>query len=154
LSINERTGTELVLSPGVLRGGRIKPMTCDMGRCLAYYLEPLVYLAPFCKLPVDVTLDGVTNMPSASDPSVDALRDAWVPAMRRFLPDNADALAITVERRGYLPDGGGRVIGDDVTAMNLISLFISQKVSYLEKCHHVAIGPFQVAHMPTFAICD
>jgi len=98
-----------VLSPGVLRGGRVKPTKCDMGRCLSYYLEPLIYLAPFCKLPVDVTLDGVTNMPSASDPSVDALRDAWVPAMRRFLQDNADALAITVERRGYLPDGGGRV---------------------------------------------
>ena len=53
-------GTELTFIPGMLHGGTLS-MSCDLGRALSYYIEPLLMLAPFCKQPIRATLIGVTN---------------------------------------------------------------------------------------------
>lgn len=104
-----RTGTELSFVPGVLHGHKVKPQKCALNRCLSYYVEPLLYLAPFCKWDVDITLDGLTNAPGSSEPSCDTLKEAWLPTLTRFLGDDSKPPMITIERRGYLPEGGGRV---------------------------------------------
>lgn len=40
-------------------------------------------LAPFCKKPLDVRLQGVTNAPA--ELSVDAIRATWLPIFNKFV---------------------------------------------------------------------
>lgn len=54
------TGTSFLFHPGVLPGGSYQH-TCHVGRSIGYYLEILVPLGPFCKKPLEVTLNGVTG---------------------------------------------------------------------------------------------
>jgi RNA 3'-terminal phosphate cyclase len=42
---------------------------CGNDRAIGYFLEALVMLAPFCKEPINVTLQGITN--DNVDPSVE-----------------------------------------------------------------------------------
>lgn len=60
-------GTAVCYSPGLLIGGRFE-FECSSQRGIGYYLEPLIMLAPFTKLPVNITLCGPTN--NSLDPSV------------------------------------------------------------------------------------
>ena len=61
------TGTALFYRPGMLSGGTLEH-DCSKQRAIGYFLEPLMMLAPFTKLPLKVTLRGVTSGPH--DPSV------------------------------------------------------------------------------------
>lgn len=61
------TGTTVKFNPGSLLGGKSKH-DCDNGRAIGYYLEALLCLAPFCKMPLQITLRGITN--NNQDPSV------------------------------------------------------------------------------------
>jgi len=54
------TGTTVVFKPGAIVGGRISH-DCTVSRAVGYYLEPLIWLAPFSKKLFHVTLNGVTN---------------------------------------------------------------------------------------------
>lgn len=60
-------------------------------RCISYFLEPLLELAPFMKTPLRASLTGVTNAPG--EPCVDELKAAWLPVLRRFIL-NDEALDI------------------------------------------------------------
>lgn len=53
-------GTSFLFHPGVLPGGSFSH-TCHVGRSIGYYLELLVPLGPFCKKPLEVTLNGITG---------------------------------------------------------------------------------------------
>lgn len=55
-----QTGTDLRYSPGLLFGGEIEH-DCSLQRGIGYYLEAVMILAPFCKNPVKIKLNGVTN---------------------------------------------------------------------------------------------
>lgn len=46
--------------PGLLPGGRFTH-ACHNGRSIGYYLEVLIPLAPFCKKPMDIILNGITG---------------------------------------------------------------------------------------------
>jgi RNA 3'-terminal phosphate cyclase-like protein len=46
--------------PGLLPGGRFTH-TCHTGRSIGYYLEVLIPLAPFCKKPMDIIMNGITG---------------------------------------------------------------------------------------------
>uniref|UniRef100_A0A7E4W4W1 RNA 3'-terminal phosphate cyclase-like protein n=1 Tax=Panagrellus redivivus TaxID=6233 RepID=A0A7E4W4W1_PANRE len=100
-----RTGTVVQFYPGAIYGGQVD-FDCGTSRCISYYLEALVMLAPFCKAPMDITLRGVTNGPD--ELSVDAIRATWLPVFNKFVL-NDEKLGIKIKNRGFFPDGGGLV---------------------------------------------
>ena len=53
--------------PGMLIGGTVEH-DCNQQRCIGYYLEGLLCLAPFMKTSLRAVLRGVTN--DQNDPSV------------------------------------------------------------------------------------
>lgn len=64
------SGTALFYQPGLLYGGSVEH-ECNVQRSIGYYLEALLMLAPFMKVPLKAILKGVTNDPT--DPSVSNL---------------------------------------------------------------------------------
>ncbi|KAM3719623.1 putative RNA 3'-terminal phosphate cyclase-like protein [Dirofilaria immitis] len=101
-----QTGTKVEFSPGVITGGQFT-FDCGNDRCISYYLEPLLMLAPFCKHQLNLKLQGITNAPS--ELSVDAIRVTWLPVFNKFVvaPNLPE---IKVVARGYKPNGGGYVL--------------------------------------------
>lgn len=103
----DESGTELSFSPGVIVGGKFSH-DCGLKRCIGYYLEVLFYLAPFCKYPLDVTLNGITN--DVLDPGVDILKTVHSGILRRFMKCSEQSdVEINIMARGLKPDGGGCV---------------------------------------------
>ncbi|CAI5480987.1 unnamed protein product [Closterium sp. Yama58-4] len=106
VEINE-TGTKLRYRPGVLSGGRNLTHDCGTSRAIGYFLQPLFVLGLFGKKPLHITLKGVTN--DDRDPSIDTLRTATLPILKRFGVDMAD-VELKLIRRGAPPLGGGEVM--------------------------------------------
>jgi RNA 3'-terminal phosphate cyclase-like protein len=115
IRINE-TGTAVKYKPGVIVGGPIGGLTheCPPSRGIGYFLEGMLWLAPFSKAPFDLTLKGVTN--NNVDASVDLLRVATIPLLRRFgVGGDADdilssgGVELKIKKRGAPPLGGGEV---------------------------------------------
>ncbi|XP_055523294.1 probable RNA 3'-terminal phosphate cyclase-like protein [Wyeomyia smithii] len=98
-------GTSVTYRPGLLHGGEFQHECC-IERGIGYYLDVLLALGPFCKLPLDVTLTGVTN--SAESPSVDHIKASAFATLKRFLLDD-EGLQLVVRKRGLMPAGGGEV---------------------------------------------
>lgn len=71
-----------------------------------YYLDVLLAVGPFCKIPLNVTLKGVTN--SKDSPSVDHIKSAAIPNLLKFLVVD-DGLELKIIRRGLKPLGGGEI---------------------------------------------
>ncbi|XP_056147204.1 RNA 3'-terminal phosphate cyclase-like protein [Lampris incognitus] len=105
IEINQ-TGTSLFYQPGLLYGG-VVDHDCNPQRSIGYYLEALLLLAPFMKSPLKATLKGVTNDPT--DPSVDLLKSAALPVMKKFGIEG-EGMDLKVVKRGMAPDGGGEVV--------------------------------------------
>ncbi|KXJ69402.1 hypothetical protein RP20_CCG027265 [Aedes albopictus] len=101
----DRTGCSFSYQPGLLQGGAFQHDCCTE-RGIGYYLDVLVALGPFCKLPLDVTLTGVTN--SAESPSVDHIKASAFAVLKRFLLVD-EGLELTIRKRGIMPGGGGEV---------------------------------------------
>ncbi|VDN55369.1 unnamed protein product [Dracunculus medinensis] len=84
----------------------------------SYYLEPLLMIAPFCKHPLRIQLNGVTNTPD--ELSVDTIRASWLPVFRKFVPTDEQLdiknhllkleKIFQIISRGLKPDGGGTII--------------------------------------------
>lgn len=55
---------------------------CGVERSISYFLEPLIALAPFSKLPCNITMNGITN--GYDEVSVDTLRTATLPHLKLF----------------------------------------------------------------------
>jgi len=100
------TGTRLTFQPGILTGGKIEH-DCGIEHGIGYFLELLLALGPFCKNPLHVTLTGVTN--NQTDPSVDLVKAAFLPVVRKFLLDD-EGLELKISKRGAAPGGGGQVV--------------------------------------------
>lgn len=95
----------LQFNPGTIVGGEFKH-DCHVDRSIAYYLEVLLSLAPFCKKPLQATLNGVTN--DQIDPTLDALKASAIPLLKRFIGDvEGTKLDLKVTARGFKPEGGG-----------------------------------------------
>lgn len=109
IQINE-TGTTLTFKPGLLIGGDRIAHECHPSRSVAYYLEPLLMLAPFCKLALNVTLRGPTH--GESDVCADSVAGVSVPLLRRLTAGASIAPRVDVKRRAAQSDqkanGGGR----------------------------------------------
>lgn len=80
-----------------------------MNVCLVsgYYLDVLLALGPFCKMPINATLRGITN--SKDSPSVDHIKNSALPNLLRFLVVD-EGLELKVKQRGMRPLGGGEVL--------------------------------------------
>ncbi|CAD5211819.1 unnamed protein product [Bursaphelenchus okinawaensis] len=100
-----KTGTQVRFEPGMLNGGNLE-FDCGNERPVSYFLEALLYIAPFCGHPLNVKLTGVTN--KDGELSVDALRACWLPVFNKFILDDEN-LSIKINSRGFFPDGGGLV---------------------------------------------
>ncbi|KAJ3322482.1 rRNA-processing endoribonuclease [Boothiomyces sp. JEL0866] len=98
------TGTSLTYHPGVISGGSINH-DCPKTRAIGYFLEPLVALAPFCKTPLSLTLNGITN--DNIDVSVDSIRTVLLPQLQKF--GVGDGIELKINKRGAVPNGGGQV---------------------------------------------
>uniref|UniRef100_A0A914KHA0 RNA 3'-terminal phosphate cyclase-like protein n=1 Tax=Meloidogyne incognita TaxID=6306 RepID=A0A914KHA0_MELIC len=98
-------GTQVDFSPGTLQGGSFE-FQCGTERCISYFLELLIFLAPFCKIAINGNLKGLTNVPD--ELSVDAINSTWLSVFSRFVPTDDD-LYLKINARGFLPDGGGSV---------------------------------------------
>mmetsp|Transcript_1384 Transcript_1384/g.4809 ORF Transcript_1384/g.4809 Transcript_1384/m.4809 type:complete len:392 (-) Transcript_1384:2279-3454(-) len=105
VEINE-TGTVLRFKPGIVTGGKLQH-DCGTDRAMGYFVEVAVLLALFAKKPLALTLTGITN--DQLDPSVDTIRTATLPLLRRFGVEAA-ALELRVRRRGVRPLGGGEAL--------------------------------------------
>lgn len=105
IEINE-TGTTLYYQPGILHGGAVEH-DCNIQRSIGYYLEGLLFLAPFMKYPLKAVLRGVTN--DKTDPSVDTLKATSIPLLKKFGVDG-EGFELKINRRGMLPGGGGEVL--------------------------------------------
>lgn len=98
---------KLSFVPGTIVGGQVTH-DCNLERCISYYLEVLLCIAPFCKKAFQITLTGVTN--DQVDPNIDALKASAIPTLKRFLGDIEGVKTdIKVHSRGYKPDGGGKI---------------------------------------------
>jgi len=115
VKINE-TGTSLKFTPGILLGGEDIEHECPPTRCVGYFLEALMILAPFSKTNMSIRLTGcVTNMDT--DISVDIFRAVTIPMMKHFGIGATDpagnvspAPTLKVVKRGAPPSGGGEVL--------------------------------------------
>ena len=107
------TGTGVYVGPGTLMGG-MHVVDCPSSRPLAYYIEPLMMLAPFCKSPLHVTLRGVTN--GRPDATVDLLRTCAVPVARAF---GVDGMVVKIVKRGAPPNGQGEVVFESPVVRSL-----------------------------------
>jgi RNA 3'-terminal phosphate cyclase len=87
-------GTQINFQPGLIHGGDFE-VDCGLNRCLSYFMEPLIMLAPFCKHPINLRLRGITNSPN--ELSVDAINSTWLPVFSRFVLADSNA-AIKVNR--------------------------------------------------------
>merc|ERR1719296_271376 len=104
ISIDE-TGTTLRFKPGQIIGGDGLVHTCPASRCITYFLEGLVLLAPLAKQPLSIKLKGVTNSPL--DPSCDTFRTATLPLLAKF--GLTGQLVFKINKRGAPPGGDGEV---------------------------------------------
>lgn len=64
-------------------------------------------MGPFSKIPLNVTLKGVTN--STDSPSVDYIKSSALQTLKKFLVVD-DGLELKIKQRGLMPLGGGEVV--------------------------------------------
>ncbi|CAK0802432.1 unnamed protein product [Prorocentrum cordatum] len=102
----KRMGTTLRYSPGQIIGGDGLAHTCPPSRCVTYFLEGLLLLAPLAKQPLSIRLKGVTN--GGPDVSCDTFRTATLPLLAKF--GISEQLVFKIQKRGAPPLGGGEVV--------------------------------------------
>ncbi|XP_037028162.1 probable RNA 3'-terminal phosphate cyclase-like protein [Bradysia coprophila] len=100
------SGTSLYYRPGLLDGGSVQH-NCNVDRGIGYYLDVLIALGPFCKVPLNATLKGVTN--SSDSPSVDYIKSSALQTLKKFLVVD-DGLELKIKQRGLKPLGGGEIV--------------------------------------------
>jgi RNA 3'-terminal phosphate cyclase-like protein len=74
---------------------------------LGYYIDTLIAFGPFCKLPIEANLKGVTN--SDESPSVDHYKSSAFNVMKRFIIEEG-SFDLKILKRGLKPLGGGEVV--------------------------------------------
>ncbi|CCJ31041.1 unnamed protein product [Pneumocystis jirovecii] len=98
------TGTIIIFKPGQIYGGKFTH-DCGTSRSIGYFLLPLINIAPFSKIPFDLTFTGLTV--DNYDVSVDIIRTNILPVMQKFGIN--DGLELRILKRGSPPLGGGEI---------------------------------------------
>lgn len=95
------TGTSIIYKPGIIIGGS-HTHTCT-GSSIAYFLAPLLFLAPFSKEKFLIVFHGVT---SDNNSGIDSIKWGMLPILEKF---GVREVSIHILKRGSLPLGGGEV---------------------------------------------
>lgn len=98
------TGTTVVYRPGIIIGGQVTH-TCGGDRPVGYYLEPMLYLAPFSKNKFSLVFKGLTGA-DTGDAGVEAVKWGLLPVMEKF---GVREVELHILKRGCPPLGGGEV---------------------------------------------
>jgi len=97
------TGTTVIYYPGLITGGQYTHV-CPDSKPVGYFIEPLLYIAPFSKKKFSILFKGITA--SKTDAGIEALRWGLLPVMEKFGVREA---SIHTLKRGSPPNGGGEV---------------------------------------------
>jgi RNA 3'-terminal phosphate cyclase-like protein len=136
IQINE-TGTVLKFKPGIITGGQISH-DCGTTRSIGWFIEGIIPLVVFAKVPVVLMLTGITN--DALDLSVDILRNVTLPLMRNF---GIEGMTVDVKRRGAAPNGGGLVefrapIVRELRPLNVIDCGLIKRIRGVAFCAKIS----------------
>lgn len=99
------TGTTVIYKPGIIVGGQLTH-NCPADKPIGYYLEPMLFLAPFSKKKFSIVFKGLTSSDKTSDAGVEAIKWGLLPVMEKFGIREAE---LHVLKRGAPPLGGGEV---------------------------------------------
>ncbi|QLQ82187.1 hypothetical protein HG537_0G04420 [Torulaspora globosa] len=97
------TGTTVIYRPGIIVGGSITH-NCPKGKPVGYFVEPMLYLAPFSKKKFSIIFKGCTA--SSEDAGIEAIKWGLIPVMEKF---GVRECALHTLKRGSPPLGGGEV---------------------------------------------
>ncbi|ODQ82593.1 hypothetical protein BABINDRAFT_159147 [Babjeviella inositovora NRRL Y-12698] len=97
------TGTTIEYSPGIIIGGSLTH-NCPPTKPVGYFIEPMLYLAPFSKTKFSIVFKGITS--SKEDAGLEAIKWGLLPVMEKFGVREA---ALHTLKRGAPPNGGGEV---------------------------------------------
>ena len=97
------TGTTVIYKPGLIIGGNFTH-NCPTSKSCGYFIEPMLYLAPFSKKKFSIVFNGITS--SKQDPGLDFIRWGLLPVMEKF---GVREVELHTLKRGEPPNGGGEV---------------------------------------------
>lgn len=99
------TGTTVIFRPGIIIGGQLTH-NCAGSKPIGYFLEPMLYLAPFSKKKFSIVFRGLTSSDRGADAGVEAIKWGLVPVLEKFGIREAE---VHILKRGSPPLGGGEV---------------------------------------------
>lgn len=97
------TGTTVIYIPGIIIGGSYTH-NCPNSKPVGYFIEPMLYLAPFSKKKFSIIFKGITS--SHTDAGIEAFKWGLMPIMEKF---GVRDCALHTLKRGSPPNGGGEV---------------------------------------------
>ncbi|CAI4772977.1 CIH_collapsed_G0049630.mRNA.1.CDS.1 [Saccharomyces cerevisiae] len=97
------TGTSVIYRPGIIVGGASTHI-CPSSKPVGYFVEPMLYLAPFSKKKFSILFKGITA--SHNDAGIEAIKWGLMPVMEKF---GVRECALHTLKRGSPPLGGGEV---------------------------------------------
>ncbi|CAH2355371.1 RNA 3'-terminal phosphate cyclase-like protein [[Candida] railenensis] len=98
------TGTTIIYRPGIVIGGELTH-NCPPSKPVGYFIEPMLYLAPFSKKKFSIVFKGLTAL-SGNDAGVEAIKWGLLPIMEKF---GVREVSLHILKRGSPPLGGGEV---------------------------------------------
>ncbi|SGZ55278.1 CIC11C00000003944 [Sungouiella intermedia] len=99
------TGTTVIYKPGIIVGGQLTH-NCSGDKPVGYFLEPMLFLAPFSKKKFSIVFKGLTGSDKTSDAGVEAIKWGLIPVMEKF---GVREVELHILKRGAPPLGGGEV---------------------------------------------
>lgn len=97
------TGTTIIYHPGIIIGGEIVH-NCHESKPVGYYIESMLFLAPFSKKKFNIIFKGITS--SKTDSGIEGIRWGLLPIMEKF---GVREVSLHTLKRGSPPNGGGEV---------------------------------------------
>lgn len=97
------TGTTVIYRPGIITGGSYTHQ-CPNSKPVGYFVEPMLYLAPFSKKKFSIMFRGITS--SHNDAGIDGIKWGLMPVLEKF---GVRECALHTLKRGSPPLGGGEV---------------------------------------------
>lgn len=99
------TGTTVIYKPGIIIGGELTH-NCPLSKPIGYFLEPMLYLAPFSKKKFSIVFSGLTASDKTKDAGIEAIKWGLLPLMEKF---GVREVSLHILKRGSPPLGGGEV---------------------------------------------
>lgn len=99
------TGTTIIYKPGIIIGGELTH-NCPPSKPVGYFIEPMLYLAPFSKKKFSIVFNGLTALQNGKDAGLEAIKWGLLPIMEKF---GVREVSLHILKRGSPPLGGGEV---------------------------------------------